>query len=291
MRPSSRKFTKRPVKKKVASPRRRQNNRPALPLPNGTPSLSSVDNSHLLDSPSRRPSKAELRKAKRTIKTERTLARTPHPMTPKTEAQREFIEAIQENDVVLASGGAGVGKTYVAARWALQELLAGNYKRIIVTRPMVAVSGENIGFLPGTVEEKCFPWAIPIIDAFNDGASKATVEKLMKDGVIMFVPFALMRGRTFSDAVILADESQNLTIEQAKVLITRVGEDSKIIISGDISGHQSDIKGTNGLEFLIDIADRYDLDAEIFEFDDEDVVRSGVAAQWVRAFTSHGDKK
>jgi phosphate starvation-inducible PhoH-like protein len=210
---------------------------------------------------------------------------------PKTEAQREYLEAIRENDVILASGGAGVGKTYVAARYALQELLAGNIKRIVVTRPMVAVSGENIGFLPGGVEEKCYPWAIPLIDAFNDGASKATVEKLMKDGVIAFVPFALMRGRTFSECVILADESQNLTIEQAKVLITRVGEDAKIIISGDISGHQSDIRGVNGLEYLIRIADEYDLDAEIFEFDDSDVVRSGVAAQWVRAFTQHGDRK
>lgn len=251
----------------------------------------SFDNSDLLDSPSRRPSKADLRKAKRTLKTERTLARTPHPLVPKTEAQREFLDAIRENDVILASGGAGVGKTYVAARYALQELLAGNIERVVVTRPMVAVSGENIGFLPGTVEEKCYPWAIPIIDAFNDGASKTTVEKLMKDGKIIFVPFALMRGRTFVSCVILADESQNLTIEQAKVLITRVGEDAKIIISGDISGHQSDIRGVNGLEYLIRIADEYDLDAEIFEFDDSDVVRSGVAAQWVRAFTQHGDRK
>lgn len=243
------------------------------------------------ESPSRRPSKAELRKAKRTIKTERTLARTPPPLTPKTEAQREFLEAIKENSVVLASGGAGVGKTYVAARYALQELLAGSIERIVVTRPMVAVSGENIGFLPGGVEEKCYPWAIPIIDAFNEGAAKTTVEKLMKDGKIVFVPFALMRGRTFSNCIILADESQNLTVEQAKVLITRVGEDAKIVISGDNSGHQSDIRGVNGLDFLIRVADKYDLDAEIFEFDDADVVRSGVAAQWVRAFTDHGDRR
>ncbi len=232
-----------------------------------------------------------MRKARKIIKTDRTLARAPPPVVPKTEAQREFLEAIQECDVVLASGGAGVGKTYVSARYALQELLAKNIERIIVTRPMVAVSGENIGFLPGSVEEKCYPWAIPIIDAFNDGASKATVEKLMKEGVIAFVPFALMRGRTFNDCIILADESQNLTVEQAKVLITRVGERSKIVISGDISGHQSDIKGVNGLEFLIRVAEKYDLDAEIFEFDDSDVVRSGVAAQWVRAFTDHGDNR
>jgi phosphate starvation-inducible PhoH-like protein len=244
-----------------------------------------------LDAPTRRPSKADLRKAKRTIKTDRTLARTPPPLQPKSEAQREFLEAIKENTVILAAGGAGVGKTYVSARYALQELLAHNIEKIIVTRPMVPVSGEAIGFLPGDVKEKCFPWAIPIIDAFNDGASKATVEKLLKDGVIDFVPFALMRGRTFSNCIILADESQNLTIEQAKVLITRVGEDSKIIISGDISGHQSDIRGINGLEFLIHIADKYDLDAMVFEFDDDDVVRSGVAAEWVKAFTEHGDSK
>jgi phosphate starvation-inducible PhoH-like protein len=242
-------------------------------------------------SPSRRPSKADLRKAKRTIKTERQIARTPPPFVPKSEAQKEYLEAIRDNDVVLASGGAGVGKTYVAARYALAELLAGNIERVIVTRPMVPVSGEAIGFLPGDVKEKCFPWAIPIIDAFNEGASKMTVEKLLKDGRIDFVPFALMRGRTFANCVILADESQNLTVEQAKVLITRVGEDSKIIISGDVSGHQSDIRGVNGLDFLIRIADQYDLDCEVFEFDDDDVVRSGVAAAWVKAFTEHGDRK
>jgi phosphate starvation-inducible PhoH-like protein len=243
------------------------------------------------DLPPPRPSKADLRKARRTLKTVRQTGRHFTPLIPKTDAQREYLDAIKDNDVVLACGGAGVGKTYVAARFGLQELLDGNFDRIIITRPMVAVSGENIGFLPGGVAEKTAPWGIPIIDAFNDGASKTTVEKLVKDGKIDFVPFALIRGRTFNDCYILADEGQNLTVEQAKVLITRVGENSKIVINGDISGHQSDIRGTNGLDFLIDIAERYDLDCEIFEFDDADVVRSGVAAQWVRAFTEHGVRK
>ena len=240
------------------------------------------------NTPSRRPSKADLRTARKTLKNDKQARGSPPPLKVKSPAQAEYLECIQENNVILACGGAGVGKTYVAARYALQELIAGNIERIIITRPMVPVSGESIGFLPGGVKEKCDPWAIPLVDAFCDGASKMTVERFMKEGKIEFAPFALIRGRTFSNCVIIADESQNLSIEQAKVLITRVGEGSKIIINGDISGHQSDIRGMNGLEFLIHIAEKYDLNAEIFEFDDSDVVRSGIAAEWVAAFTSYG---
>lgn len=235
----------------------------------------------------RRPSKAELRKAKRTLKTSKQTGRHFTPLVPKTEAQQEFLDAIKENTVVLACGGAGVGKTYVASRYALERLVKSEIDRIIITRPMVPVSGEAIGFLPGGVKEKTDPWTIPIIDALCEGVSKTTVETMIKEGKIEFVPFAYIRGRTFNNCFILADESQNLTIEQFKVLITRVGEDSQIVISGDI--RQSDLKTKNGLEYAIRVAEACNLDCEIFEFDDSDVVRSAVVAQWVAAFQEYGD--
>lgn len=241
------------------------------------------------DPDQRRMSKAEVRRMKRAIKTQKQTSRHGSPLVPKTEAQKEFLDAIKENDVLLACGGAGVGKTYVTARYALQELLAGNYERIILTRPMVAVSGEDIGFLPGGIDSKVAPWATPVIDAFKDGASKDEVTRLMKEGRIEFVPFAFIRGRTFNDCFIIADESQNLTIEQFKVLITRVGENAKIVISGDL--RQSDLRGPNGLDFAIKIADNYAIDCEIFEFEDADVVRSKVASQWVNAFSKYDEEK
>jgi phosphate starvation-inducible PhoH-like protein len=239
-------------------------------------------------SASRRPSRADARKARKTLKVEKQAVRSPPPFKPKTPAQAEYAECIDENAVTFGVGGAGVGKTYVPSRKALQDLIAGKYEKIIITRPMVPVSGESIGFLPGGVDEKCYPWAIPIIDAFCEGASKATVEKMMKDGKIDFVPFALIRGRTFNNAFVIADESQNLTVEQFKVLITRLGEDSKIVITGDLG--QTDIKGKNGLEYAIRVAEHCNLDAEIFEFEDTDVVRSKVVAEWVLAFSEYGDK-
>lgn len=250
--------------------------------------FSATDHPHLIDDPvfeSRRPTKAELRKAKRTLKTSKQTGRHFTPLVPKTEAQQEFLDAIRDNNVVLACGGAGVGKTYVASRYALQELVEGNIDRIIITRPMVPVSGEAIGFLPGGINEKVEPWTIPIIDALREGVSKATVETMIKEGKIEFVPFAYIRGRTFNNCFVLADESQNLTIEQFKVLITRIGEDTKIVISGDV--RQSDLKGKNGLEYAIRVAEACNLDCEIFEFDDTDVVRSAVTAQWVAAFQEY----
>jgi phosphate starvation-inducible protein PhoH and related proteins len=235
--------------------------------------------------PPNQTSKADLRKAKKLLNHAKQRARHGQKLTPKTRAQEEFLQTIRESNVVLACGSAGVGKTYVSARYALEELLNKNFEKIIITRPMVPVSGESIGFLPGGVKEKTDPWTIPVIDAFKDGASKTTIDSLIKEEKIEFVPFAYIRGRTFADAFILADESQNLTIEQFKVLITRLGENSKIVISGDL--RQSDIRGKNGLDYAIRVAETCDVDCEIFEFDNSDVVRSSTVAQWVSAFSEY----
>lgn len=235
---------------------------------------------------STRPGYAEKRNARKLLKEDRQFKRHTNPLVAKNESQAAFLEALAEDKVLLVCGPAGTGKTYVAARYGIERVLDGTYERIIITRPMVAVSGEDIGFLPGDVASKVAPWGIPIMDSFKDSVgSKETLERMVKEEKILFVPFAFMRGRTFNDAFVLADESQNLTVEQFKVLITRIGENSQIVIDGDL--RQSDLKGNNGLKYAIDIADNYDVDCEVFEFDEADVVRSRIVAQWVAAFTKH----
>jgi len=242
------------------------------------------------DPPSARPTKAEMRQARRLLKTaKKTTQFGAGKLVPKNEAQREYLDALEENTLLFAKGPAGTGKTYVAARWAAEKLLAGEIDKIIITRPMVEVSGEKIGFLPGGVKEKCEEWAIPLYDAFKDSiGSKQKLDEMLKAERIAFVPFAFIRGRTFNDAVVIADESQNLTIEQWRVLVTRIGENSRLIVTGDLA--QSDLRGKNGLAYAIDIADRYDIDCEIFEFDSSDVVRSKMVMQWVQAFEEEDDR-
>lgn len=116
---------------------------------------------------------------------------------------------------------------------------------------MVAVSGEEVGFLPGTLKAKVAPWAVPVVDAFYEGASKDTIDRMINDGKIDFVPFQFIRGRTFNDAYVIVDEAQNLTKEQFRVMVTRVGENTKIVLDGDL--RQSDLKGKNGLQYAVDI--------------------------------------
>lgn len=234
---------------------------------------------------SSRPGRAEKRLARKVLKEDRQFKRHGTPLVAKNEAQADYLEVLAESKVTLVCGPAGTGKTYVAARYGIERVLDGTYEKMIITRPMVAVSGEDIGFLPGGIADKVAPWGIPLMDSFKDSVGKEELERMVRDERILFVPFAYIRGRTFNDAFIMADESQNLTIEQFKVLITRVGENSQIVVDGDLK--QSDLRGLNGLKFAIDIADTYGLDCEVFEFDDGDVVRSAITAQWVRAFSQH----
>lgn len=253
-------------------------------------SCAAQNNVLFFDTPSPRPTKAQLRQARRMLKTAKKVSKHgTGKLTPKNEAQREYMDALEENDLLFALGPAGTGKTYVVARWAAEKLLADEIDKIVITRPMVAVSNENVGFLPGGLEEKIAPWAKPLYDAFKESVgSKVKLDELIKAEKIEFAPFAYIRGRTFSDSVVIADESQNLTIEQWRVLVTRIGENSRLIVTGDLA--QSDLRGKNGLEYAVDMAERYDIDCEIFEFDSSDVVRSGMVKQWVKAF-EHDDER
>jgi phosphate starvation-inducible PhoH-like protein len=170
---------------------------------------------------------------------------------PRNLAQEEYLESLQDDHkaLVFAMGPAGTGKTLIATLFAIQELQNGNIDKIIITRPAVSVD-EQHGFLPGTLIEKMAPWVIPIMDIFKEVYSVKMIEKLIEEEVIEIAPLAYMRGRTLKNAMILADEMQNATPSQMKMLLTRIGDNSRIIITGDLNQHDRGFE-SNGLKDFI----------------------------------------
>ena len=167
-------------------------------------------------------------------------------VTPKTKGQIDYVEAIKQNDIVFGVGPAGTGKTYLAMAMAVNAFKKGLVRRIILTRPAIE-AGENLGFLPGDIVEKVLPYLRPLYDALYDMMEPSKVEELSEQGLIEVAPLAFMRGRTLNDAFVVLDEAQNSTPFQMKMFLTRLGFDSKTVITGDVT--QSDLpKGAvNGL--------------------------------------------
>lgn len=159
-------------------------------------------------------------------------------LKPRSDNQKEYIRTIAENTITFCQGLAGSGKTHIAIGMALEYLLDDKVKKIIITRPVVE-SGEKIGYLPGTAEEKLHPYLLPIIDEINYFISMSQYASLKLNNKIEVVPLGLMRGRNFHNAFIVADECQNASYEQLKMLLTRVGVDSRLVLTGDIG--QSDL--------------------------------------------------
>ena len=157
---------------------------------------------------------------------------------PKNATQEWYMDAILDNDVVLAKGCAGTGKTAVAVNLALQLIIKGEFKKLVITRPAVE-AGENLGFLPGGLEDKMSPYLQPVYDAFGETVNQGLINTWLANKVIEIVPVAYMRGRTFKDTFIMVDEAQNLSIQQLTMILTRLGEGSKLIINGD--SEQSDL--------------------------------------------------
>ena len=160
------------------------------------------------------------------------------PIGPKTKGQREYVEAIKDYDIVFGIGPAGTGKTYLAMASAVESLKKQEVRRIILTRPAIE-AGESLGFLPGDMYEKISPYLRPLYDAIYDMMDAERIEKYLETGIIEVAPLAYMRGRTLNDAFIILDEAQNATREQMKMFLTRLGFDSKVVITGDIT--QSDL--------------------------------------------------
>ena len=206
-------------------------------------------------------------------------------LVPKTDKQAEFIDALKSSSQVLVLGPAGTGKTYVTATYAADLYTTKEIDKIVITRPHVAV-GKDIGFLPGTLEEKTYPWALPVLDVLEKHWGKGTLETAIKNGNVEMAPLALMRGRSFENSFIIVDESQNITTHELKMLLTRVGEGSTIVLNGDVQ--QSDLNGGEGLSKVIHLAKKHMLPVPIVEFGIDDIIRSDICAQWVKVFMKEG---
>ena len=199
----------------------------------------------------------------------------------KTPKQKEFLDALKVSNQVFVLGPAGTGKTYVTATFAADLYTTKQIDKIVITRPHVAV-GKELGFLKGDLTEKTMPWALPVLDVLEKHLGKGTVETGIKNGNIEMAPLALMRGRSFDNAFIIVDETQNITTHELKMLLTRVGEGTTIVLNGDVQ--QSDLKEADGLSKVIHLAKKYMLPVPIIEFGVEDIIRSDITAMWVKTF-------
>jgi len=197
------------------------------------------------------------------------------------DTQQRYISALQTHNQIIVTGFSGTGKTFIAASHAANLYANRKIDRIIITRPNIAV-GKDLGYLPGTLEEKYTPWIMPVLDVLEQQLGKNVVETGMKNGNIQMVPLSVMRGRSFNKSFIIVDEAQNLTIHEMKMLLTRVGKECTIVINGDIK--QSDINQQSGLSKILHLAKKYNMDIPTIEFGVDDIVRSDICKQWIIAF-------
>src|SRR5580693_4760143 len=208
-------------------------------------------------------------------------------LAPKTVMQRRYLEAIERNDLVFGIGPAGTGKTYLAVAMAIQALVGKRVSRIILTRPAVE-AGEKLGFLPGSLQEKIDPYLRPLYDALYDMLESEKVEKLLERASIEVAPLAFMRGRTLNDCFIILDEAQNTTAEQMKMVLTRQGFNSKMVVTGDTT--QIDLPSGRrcGLVEAVDVLRGVE-GISFVQFDDRDVVRHALVQRIVKAYERYND--
>jgi phosphate starvation-inducible PhoH-like protein len=203
---------------------------------------------------------------------------------PRSINQRKYVEAIEQNDMVFGVGPAGTGKTYLAVAMAVAAMNAKKVSRIVLVRPAVE-AGERLGFLPGTLQEKVDPYLRPLYDALYDLLDPEKVDKMLEKNVIEVAPLAFMRGRTLNDAFIIMDEAQNTTIEQMKMFLTRMGNNSQAVITGDITQIDLPNPRKSGLLDAINILGGVE-GIHFCHFEDSDVVRHALVQRIVRAYES-----
>lgn len=211
--------------------------------------------------------------------------KSPISLVPKTTKQEEYIKAIDSADQVAVFGPSGTGKTYVVSTKAASLYHTKDINKIVITRPHVAV-GEKLGYLPGDVQEKTEPWALPVLGVLEEHLGKGVVETAIKNGNIEMVPLALMRGRSFNNAFVICDEAQNTTFHELKMLLTRIGENTKLVLNGDVM--QSDLKEADGLSKVVHLIKKHMLPVPIVEFGVEDIIRSDATKMWVEVFVEEG---
>jgi phosphate starvation-inducible PhoH-like protein len=205
---------------------------------------------------------------------------------PRSINQRRYVEAIEQNDMVFGIGPAGTGKTYLAVAMAASALLAKKISRIILVRPAVE-AGERLGFLPGSLQEKIDPYLRPLYDALYDLLDQERVDKMLERNVIEVAPLAFMRGRTLNDAFIIMDEAQNTTSEQMKMFLTRLGNNAKAVITGDVTQIDLPNAKKSGLIEAMNILNGVD-GIKFVEFESGDVVRHHLVQRIIVAYDNFG---
>jgi phosphate starvation-inducible protein PhoH and related proteins len=204
---------------------------------------------------------------------------------PKSLNQRRYVEAIEKSDMVFGIGPAGTGKTYLAVAMAISALVAKKVNRIILARPAVE-AGERLGFLPGTLQEKVDPYLRPLYDALYDMMEPEKIDRYLEKNIIEIAPIAFMRGRTLNDSFIILDEAQNTTSEQMKMFVTRLGFNSKAVITGDITQIDLPASKRSGMLEAMDILGQVN-GISFIQFDETDVVRHHLVQRIIRAYDDY----
>lgn len=210
-------------------------------------------------------------------------------VVPKTLNQKRYLQAIRQHLVTFGIGPAGTGKTYLAMAAALKELSEGSIERIVLTRPAVE-AGEALGFLPGELQEKILPYLTPLYDAMNDMFGKESVNALVERGTVEIAPLAYMRGRTLSNAFVVLDEAQNTTHEQMMMFLTRLGDGSRMVVTGDLTQTDLPRSKPSGLREAVRILKNLK-QISIFEFEAQDVVRHPLVQEIINAYAENPSGK
>ncbi len=211
------------------------------------------------------------------------------PIKCKTLGQKAYVDAIKNNTICFGVGPAGTGKTYLAVAMAVASFKAKEIEKIVLTRPAVE-AGERLGFLPGDLQSKVDPYLRPLYDALQEMFGLETYQKLMEKGAIEIAPLAYMRGRTLNNSFIILDEAQNTTKEQMKMFLTRMGDGSKVIVTGDVTQIDLPEGKASGLKHAIKVLEKVD-DVAIMRLTHKDVVRHPLVMEIIKAYTLDEEKK
>lgn len=218
------------------------------------------------------------------------ISHSNRPVKCKTIGQKNYIKALQQNTVTLCIGPAGTGKTYLAVAQAVADLKDGKVERIIMSRPAIEAGEERLGFLPGDLAQKVDPYLRPLYDALNDMLGAESVQKYVERGIIEIAPLAYMRGRTLNRASIIIDESQNASLSTLKMALTRLGENSKMVLTGDITQIDLPKKEDSGLEKCASILASIE-GVAVIRLNNRDVVRNRLVKDIVKAFEKAENEK
>lgn len=227
-----------------------------------------------------RLSKSQQRAVRKALKAKKA-GRVSDALVARTPNQEIYLNALRAGESVFAAGPAGSGKSFIPCRFAARQLALSQITKIVLARATAAPGRHALGFLPGRMEQKMKPWLLPLFDALKQEVGAPVIDQWQQEGKLEIASFEHMRGRTFSDCFLILDEAQNCTFSDLKLLLTRIGENCQVVLTGDLD--QTDIKDTGFVE-IIRLARAHAAPVRIVNFDSSDVVRSAFTKAWVRIF-------